>query len=317
MRRAVMTAPYTIEWRELELPAPGADEVLVRVEQCGVCASELSLWTGKEPDQLPAQIGHEVAGVVEEVGSGVTSVAAGESVVVWAPECGGFAERILTPERWCVRVAPGLAFPAVAEPLACVVGAVELAAPALGDDVVIVGAGFMGNLLQLASALKGPRSVTVADMRPDALARAAELGATRVVDTRSESVAEAVLEVTDGRGADVAYEAIGVQAGLDMIGESTRMGGKLCVVGYHLGGPRAIPLGRWNYMAFQIVNAHFRDPATIVGHMRAGMRLVETGALDVAPLKSDVLALDDVAEAFACAAEKPESFVKSVVEIGR
>ncbi len=315
MRTALLTAPYTIEWRELELPDPSPGEVLVRIEQSGVCASELSLWTGREPDELPAEIGHEVAGTVEAVGADVTSVAVGDSVVVWVPDGGGFAERMLAPERCCIRVAPGLAFPAVAEPLACVVGAVELAEPALGDDVVIVGAGFMGNLLQLVSALKGPRSVTVADMRPDALARAAELGATRVVDVRGESLADAVREVTDGRGAGVAYEVIGVQAGLDMVGEVTRMGGTLAIVGYHLGGTRAIPLARWNWMAYRIVNAHFRDPAAIVGWMRAGMRLVETGALDVAPLKSDVLGLDSVAEAFRRATEKPEGFVKAVVEI--
>jgi NADPH:quinone reductase-like Zn-dependent oxidoreductase len=142
MRVALMTAPYSIEWREREPPAPGADEVLVRIEQSSVCASELSLWTGKEPGELPAEIGHEVAGVVEEVGAEVTSVAAGDSVVVWAPECGGFAERMLAPERWCVRVVPGLAFPIVAEPL----------------DVLIVGAGFMGNLLQLVSASVRPES---------------------------------------------------------------------------------------------------------------------------------------------------------------
>lgn len=317
MRSALMTAPYTIGWHELELPAPGADEVLVRVEQCGVCASELSLWTGKEPDELPAEIGHEVAGVVEQVGVGVTSVAVGDSVVVWIADGGGFAERLLASERYCIRVAPGLAYPAVAEPLACVVGAVELAAPALGDDVAIVGAGFMGNLLQLVSALKGPRSITVADVRPDALARAASLGATRVVDTRSESLADAVRETTDGRGADVTYEVIGVQAGLDMAGDATRMGGKICIVGYHLGGTRAIPLGHWNWMAFQLVNAHFRDPMAVVGAMRAGMRLVETGALDVAPLMTDVLPLEDVAEAFKRAAEKPDGFVKAVVEPGR
>ena len=316
MRVALMTAPYTIAWEERELPAPRADELVVRIEQSGVCASELGLWVGKDPD-VPAEIGHEVAGVVEEVGAEVTSVAVGDSVVVWVPEGGGFAERMLTPERWCVRVAPGLAFPAVAEPLGCVVGAVERAEPALGDDVVIVGAGFMGNLLQLVSALKGPRSITVADMRPDALARAAELGATRVVDTRSESLADAVRGVTDGRGADVAYEVIGVQAGLEMASEVTRMEGKVAIVGYHQGGTRTIPLARWNYMAFRLVNGHFRDPATIVGFMRAGMRLVETGALDVTPLKSDVLGLADVAEGFARATEKPEGFVKAVLEIGR
>jgi L-iditol 2-dehydrogenase len=154
-------------------------------------------------------------------------------------------------------------------------------------------------------------------VRPDALARATELSATRVVDTRSESLADAVREVTDGRGAEIAYEVIGVQAGLDMAAEVTRTEGKVAIVGYHQGAARTIPLAHWNYMAFQLVHGHFRDPATIVGFMRAGMRLVETGALDVTPLKSDVLGLDDVAEGFARANEKPEGFVKAVVELGR
>jgi L-iditol 2-dehydrogenase len=317
MRSALMTAPYTIDWHELELPDPRADEVLVRVEQCGVCASELGLWVGREPDDLPAEIGHEIAGVVEAVGPEATTIAVGDSVVVWVAEGGGFGERLLARERHCVRVAPGLAFPAVAEPLACIVNTVELAEPALGDDVAIVGAGFMGNLVQLVSALKGPRSITVADIRPDALARAAQMGATRVVDTRSESLADALREVTGGRGADVAYEVTGIQAGIDLAGAVMRMGGKLGIVGYHQGGPRTVPLGDWNRMALRLVNGHFRDVDTIMRGMRTGMRLVETSALDVAPLMTHTYPLDRVADAFADAVARPEGFAKAVVEPGR
>ena len=79
---------------------------------------------------------------------------------------------MLVEERFSVPVAPDAPYPSVAEPLACVVNAVELAGPRLGDDVVIVGAGYMGNLVQMVAALKGPRTVTVADVRTDALARA-------------------------------------------------------------------------------------------------------------------------------------------------
>jgi L-iditol 2-dehydrogenase len=316
VRSALLTAPYTIEWRALEPPALRAGEVRVRIEQCGVCTSELDLWTGKAPDELPAEIGHEVAGVVEEVGE-LATLAVGDSVVVWVKDGGGFGDQLVADERLCVAVSAGLAYPAVAEPLACIVNAVELAAPALADDVVIVGAGYMGNLLQLVSALKGPRSITVADIRPDALARAAQMGATRVVDTRSESLTDAVRDVTGGRGADLAYEVTGVRPGLDLAGEVTRMGGKLCIVGYHLGGTRAIPLGHWNWKALQLVNAHFRDVETILRGMRAGMRLVETGALDVAPLMTNAYPLERVADAFADAVARRDGFVKAVVEPGR
>lgn len=314
MKVGVLTEPRHIELVERELPPLTPTQVRVRVRQCGVCTGELDAWSGKADERLPLEVGHEVAGVVEEVGSAVAELAVGDDVAVWIEEGGGFAEQVVQEQRFCVRVAPGLAYPAVAEPLACIVGAVELTAPRLGDDVVIVGAGFMGNLLQLVSALKGPRSVTVADVRPDALARAAELGATRVVDSARESLEDVVREVTEGRGADVTYEVTGVQPGLDLAGAVTRMGGKVCIVGYHLGGARAIPLGTWNWMAFHVVNAHFRDPDEIMRSMRAGMRLVSTGALDVGRLMTDVFPLAQTSEAFARAVERPEGFVKAVVE---
>jgi L-iditol 2-dehydrogenase len=316
VRAAVLTEPFTIELVDRAVPARGPTEVRVRILQCGVCASEVDLWTGKAVEALPKAIGHEVAGVVEEVGADVTSLRPGDHVAAWV-EGGGFAEQAVVGERYCVRVAPGVPYPAVAEPLACVVNAVELAAPALGDDVVIVGAGYMGNLVQLVTALKGPRSITVADVRPDALARAERLGATRVVDTSSESLADVVAEATGGRGADLTYEVTGVNAGLDLAGQVTRMSGKLCVVGYHQGGPRTIPLGTWNWMAFDVVNAHFRETAMIMRGMRAGMRLVEAGVLDVSTLVTGVYPLGRIAEAFEAATARADGFVKAVIEPAR
>jgi L-iditol 2-dehydrogenase len=313
MKVAVLTDPYTIELVNRELPSPAPHQVRLRVLQCGVCASELDLWTGKAPDKLPAPIGHEVAGVVDEVGADVATVKVGDHVAAWV-EGGGFAEQALVEERFCIPVAAGVAYPAVAEPLACVVNAVELAAPALADDVVIVGAGYMGNLLQLVAALKGPRTITVADIRSHALARASELGATRVVDTRSESLAEAVAEITDGRGADVTYEVTGTGQGLELAGEVTRMSGKLCIVGYHQGGTRTVPLASWNWMAFQLINAHFRDIDTIMRGMRAGMRLVNAGVLDASSLVTASYGLAQIEQAFETAAAKPDGFVKAVVE---
>lgn len=312
MIAAMLVEPRRIELVDRTLPPLGPHQARLRVQQCGVCTSELDLWTGKANDKLPAAIGHEVAGVVEEVGSEVAAVTVGDDVAAWV-EGGGFAEQVVVEDRFCIQVAPGVTYPAVAEPLACVVNAVELAAPALADDVVIVGAGYMGNLVQLVTALKGPRSIVVADIRPDALARAAGLGATRVVDTRSESLRAVVDEVTDGRGADLSYEVTGSEPGLNLAAEVTRMSGKLAIVGYHQGGTRAIDLAAWNWMAFDLINAHFRDIDVIMRGMRAGMRLVNAGVLDAAPLVTDSYGLSDIAHAFAAAEAKPDGFVKAVV----
>jgi L-iditol 2-dehydrogenase len=314
MRAALLTDPYTISLIDRTLPNLRPTQVRIRVLQCGVCTSEVDLWIGKEPDRLPAAIGHEVAGEVEQVGEAVTNLRVGDQVAAWV-EGGGFAEAAVVEERFCVPADPTLKYPAVAEPLACVVNAVELAQPALGDDVVIVGAGYMGNLVHLVTALKGPRTITVADVRPDALARARALGASRVVDTRRESLPEIVKGVTDGRGADVTYEVTGVNEGLILAGEVTRMSGKLCVVGYHQGEPRTIPLGRWNWMAFELINAHFRELDTIMHGMRVGMRLVNEGILDPSMLVSDTYSLEGISDAFEAATTKRAGFVKAVVEL--
>jgi L-iditol 2-dehydrogenase len=313
VRAAVLTEPFRIDLIDRELPRVGPGQARIHIQQCGLCTSEVDLWVGKALHELPAAIGHEVAGVVDEIGPDVTTLNVGDRVAAWIVG-GGFAEEVLVEERYCVPVAANVEYSAVAEPLACVVNAVDLAAPALADDIVIIGAGFMGNLIQLVTTLKGPRSITVADIRPDALERAATLGATRVVNSTTESLIEAVHEMTDGRGADVTYEATGVNAGLELAGEVTRMGGKLCIVGYHQGGPRTIPLAHWNWMAFDIINAHFRKIETIMAGMRTGMRLVNAGIIDPSPLVTNVYPLSKITEAFDTATTKPEGFAKAVVE---
>lgn len=314
MKAAVLQRPGQVELVERPVESVGAREVRLRVTQCGLCTSEVDLWLGRGDDLLPASIGHEVAGIVEEVGENVATLAIGQRVAAWVTN-GGFAEQVVVDEQHCVPVAEAVAYPAVAEPLSCVVNAVELAAPALADDVVIVGAGYMGTLVQLVTALKGPRTITVADVREDALARAAALGATRTVNTRRESLIDAVAEVTDGRGVDLSYEITGLQAGLDLVGETTRMSGKVCIVGYHQGERRTLPLGHWNWMAFKIINAHFRPIETIMAGMKKGIDLVNAGQLDVNSLLTNIYPLDDIAEAFETAVAKPPGFVKAAIEI--
>jgi threonine dehydrogenase-like Zn-dependent dehydrogenase len=202
---------------------------------------------------------------------------------------------------------------ALGEPLACAVNAVELAAPLLGDDVAIIGAGFMGHLVHKLVELKGPGRVFVADARSDALKRAESFGATKVVDITRESFSEVVMEATGGHGADVTFEVTGVQTALESVGEVTRMSGTVAIVGYHQGEPRSIPLGHWNWMAYRIVNAHFRDVNTILTGMRAGMRLLTSGRLSMDDLVTHRFSLDEIDAAFRAATEKPEGFVKATV----
>jgi 2-desacetyl-2-hydroxyethyl bacteriochlorophyllide A dehydrogenase len=314
LRIAVLEGPRTFAVVDADVPEIAPDEVLVRVVNCGVCASELDMWEGKS-DVFPWFPGHEVSGVVEGVGSAVETVRPGDAVAVWVTER-GFAEYVAVKADYCLP-ADGVPLDlALAEPIACAVNTVELASPALADDVVVIGAGFMGNLVQKLVELKGPRRVIVSDPREDALARARALGATHVVNPGEESLTETVRELTDGRGADVTFEVTGVQGALDVVDDVTRMSGKIVIVGYHQGEPRSLPLGRWNWMAFTIVNAHFREVATIMRGMRIGMRLLTSGRLSLDGLVSHRFGLGEIGDAFAAAHAKPDGFVKATVQVG-
>jgi L-iditol 2-dehydrogenase len=312
MRIAVLRGPRAFEVVEEDVPEIAPDEVLVKAGACGVCASELDVWEGRGAAPFPLYPGHEVSGTVVRAGAEVRTFREGDVVAVWATGR-GFAEYVAVKAEYC-RPAAGVAVEeALAEPLACAANAVELADVRLGDDVVIIGAGFMGNLVQELVQLRGVRHLVVADTRPDALERARKLGATRTVDVTQESLPDVVSGLTGGVGADITFEVTGTQAPLAVVGDMTRMSGKIAIVGYHQGAPREIPLAQWNWMAFQIVNAHFRDVNTIMRGMTIGMRLLTAGRLSLQGLVTHRFGLDDINEAFATAVDKPEGFVKSTV----
>ena len=316
MRLAVLTGPHNFTVTDVPPPRPGPGEVLVEVAACGVCASELEMWTGQAGSAYPLHPGHEVSGKVAELGEGVSSLAPGDPVGVWVTS-NGFAEQVVVPAGHCFKVGEVPLDTVLAEPLACAVNAVELADVRLADDIVLIGAGFMGHLVQQLVQLRGPRQVVVADTRRDALQRAAALGATRTVHVGEESLAEAVADVTEGRMADVCFECTGSAAALQTVGAVTRMSGKVVLVGFHQGPPRPIPLGYWNWMAYDLRNAHFRDVPTILRGMEVATRLVSAGTLDLASHVTHRFELADIAAAFDTAVRKPDGFVKATVVVDR
>jgi L-iditol 2-dehydrogenase len=313
VKLAVMERPGRFELLEEPLPTIGRDDVLLRVAACGVCTSELDMWRGLAGHAAyPWYPGHEVSGTVEAVGENVTSLVPGEPVAAWVTTR-GYADYVAVRAEYCFRSLDVPLPLALGEPLGCAVNIVELADVALADDVVIIGAGFMGLLALELVHLRGPRQVIVADTRADALERASKLGATHVVDVSRESLKDAVLGVTDGAGADATFEMTGVQDALTAAGDVTRMSGTVVVGGYHQGEPRTIPLAEWNWMAFRIANAHFRDVSTIVRGMRRGMRLLTSGSISLEGLVTHTFELDRIDEAFRTAVERPDGFVKATV----
>lgn len=314
MRLAELIGVADFRLVEVELPRPRPGEVLVEVTACGVCASELEVWAGRAASAFPRRLGHEVSGIVAQVGEEAT-FEVGDRVGVWTPGA-GYAEYVAAPATSCRPIGTVDPELGLLEPIACAVNAVEVADVRLGDDVAIVGAGFMGTLIQQLVHLRGARQVIVVDRRTDALRLATELGATRTVDGTRQSVPEAIADATGGRGVDITFEVTGVQAGLDVVGAVTRMSGKVVLVGFHQGEPRRIPLGQWNWMAFDLRNAHFREAATIMRGLDVGSRLLAAGKLELGRLVTHRFELGAISAAFQTAVDKPPGFVKAVVTMG-
>ena len=316
MKQAILEAPGHFSIVDVPVPEPAPGQVLVKVAACGVCTSELDVWDGSTGGKgLPRAIGHEVSGVIAGLGAEVTGLKEGDPVGVWVN--GGFAEYVAVDASWCYPAGEVPLDLALAEPVACAVNAVEMGDPKLGDDIVVIGAGFMGNLVQKLAALRGPRHLIVADTRSDALERASRLGATHVVDVSKESLTEVVQSLTDGRGSDMTFEVTGAQAPLTAAGEMTRMSGTIAIVGYHQsnGGDRTIPLAYWNWMAFRIANAHFREETVIRRGMEVGMRLMTSGRLDLSDVVTHRFPLDEIGQAFETAHAKPAGFAKATVVV--
>jgi L-iditol 2-dehydrogenase len=313
VRVAVLREPGRFELADEPVPTPGREEVRLRVAVCGVCASELDMWRGARGHaSLPWYPGHEVSGMVEEVGPDVSWPSVGEPVAAWLTTR-GYSDQVVLRAEHCVAIDGTPVELSLAEPLACAINAIELANLRVGDDVLVIGAGYMGLLLLQLVAPQAPRHVIVADLRDEALQRARSLGATHVVNVAESSLVDAVAALTDGNGVDVAIEATGSQAALSALSDVTRMSGTLVIAGYHQGEPRQVDLATWNWKAFRIANAHFRDIGVIMHGMRRAGRLLASKRIVMEPLVTHRFPLDRIDDAFRTAVEKPPGFVKAVV----
>lgn len=312
MRAMLLTAPGSIRGETRPVPTPGPGQVLLRTAACGLCASELDLFLGRNPwQQYPALLGHEVVGHVETLGPGVEDVQEGDLVAA-AIAGGGYAELTTVDAAVTLPVPPGLPPSlALAEPLACAVNALGAISPVPNDRIVVLGAGFIGLLLVQLLRPLAPADLLVAARRAEVRALACSLGATEACDP--SDIQARVAERSGGAGVDVVIEATGSEAMLAIAASLLRPEGTLAIVGYHQGYGRQVPIHEWNWKALRIANCHFRSPARMVDGARRGLALAARGALDLPRLVTHRFPLPDLEDAFSVAAARPSGFVKAVV----
>lgn len=312
MRTAVLEGPGKFVIHDVPTPRPQEGEVLIKVASCGICHSEMPLWDGSF-GQYPNRIGHEVSGTIVQLGSGVTHFQVGDRVTIFTDRY-GYSEYVSVPGDQVIPIGANTSFTAaLGEPIGCVVNGLRRARIGLGDTVVLVGVGFMGLIMLQLARISGAAQIIAVDTRDSALKRAAGMGAHICLNPTEVDVKQAVMDITGGAGADCVIELTGNQAGLDLSTELVRVRGNLVIFGFHT-GERRVNMFLWNWHGLDVINAHERAPSAYVEGIRAGMKLLESGSLDMEPLVTHRYPLEQINEAFAVAYARGDDYVKAVIE---
>jgi threonine dehydrogenase-like Zn-dependent dehydrogenase len=315
MRAAVLTGPGRLAVREAGRPEPGPGQVRIRLEGCGVCASNLTPWAGPDWMRFPTEpgaLGHEGWGVVDAVGPGVEGVGAGERVAALSYKA--YAEYDLADADAVVRLPASLAGqPFPGEPLGCAMNIFRRSGIEAGQTVAIVGIGFLGAILTRLAADAGARVIAVS-RRPFSLDVARRFGAAETIPMEDHNgIIGQVKEMTGGVFCDRVIEAVGKQWPLDLAGELTRERGRLVVAGYHQDGPRQVNIWLWNWRGLDVINAHERDPKVYVQGIRDAVEAVGSGRLDPSSLYTHTYPLDRLDEALDATRDRPDGFLKALV----
>jgi L-iditol 2-dehydrogenase len=332
MKAAVYLDKDTIEVRELPTPRIDADSILVKVRACAVCGSDIRIFHHGNSRVKPPQIlGHEAAGEVVEAGANVSRFKPGDRVAIGADvpcgECafceagignncqinyamgyqfaGSFAEYVLL-NKTVVNYGPVHAIPggmsfeegALAEPLACVLNAVELTGIRLGDTVVIIGAGPIGCMIIPIAYMSGAARVIVVQRSRPRMEAARKFNADAYICSSEEDSIARVLEETGGLGADVIFTANpSPQSHADALKMAKNRARINLFGGLPAGSTVTLDTNIIHYKELFVMGAHGSLPR----HHRQAIDLIAAKRPDIGPYISHRFPLDKIREAFAAA----------------
>jgi threonine dehydrogenase-like Zn-dependent dehydrogenase len=315
MQAAVLTGPGALRIETAPRPEPGPGQVRVRLEGCGVCASNLTPWAGPAWMQFPTEpgaLGHEGWGVVDALGGGVAELAVGDRVAALSYH--SYATYDLADAGAVVRLPAALAGkPFPGEPLACAMNIFRRSDIQAGQTVAIVGVGFLGAILTRLATDAGARVIAIS-RRPFSLDVARRMGAAETIamDDHYRIIGQ-VKALTNGRFCERVVEAVGKAWPLDLAAELTAERGKLIIAGYHQDGPRQVNMQLWNWRGLDVINAHERDPAVYMQGLREAVDAVASGELDPSFLYTHVYPLAKLDEALDATRDRPDGFLKALV----
>ena len=325
-RQVYFEAVNKVALREADI-SPGPGEVLVKTHMSSICGTDKNHFQGFLPNPLrvkphredaysstapyPRPVGHEGAGTIVEVGSSVEGFSVGDRVMSF----GGYitmADYFVAPVsprgESVTKVPEGMTFDdaSLGEPTACAVYAGMESGTMLGDTVLVVGAGFAGQVIAQTVKKMGARKVIVADIVAGKLETAKKLGADIVIDALHEDVVGIVAEETRGVGADVTLEVAGTEGAIQTCTEAVKHGGIIGLYSWVL-HPVNLVIDRWHNDGLDIrtLAVMHRIKHDKEWYQLKALSNVVNGNINLTPLISHVFALDDIEKAFDVAVHDP------------
>lgn len=321
MKALVLTEYNKLIYKDMPIPVPVENEVLIRVKACGICGSDVHGMDGSTGRRIPPLVmGHEASGIIIETGSAVTGWKPGDRVTFdstvyplndWytlqgrynlsdnrevlgvSPgnyrRHGAFAEYVTVPVHILYKLPDEVTFEqaAMVEPVAVALHALSLSSLKVGESCLVTGTGMIGLCLVQAAAAAGAVPVIASDIDDRRLALAATLGAGYTLNPRDSGFGKSIDEATNGRGADVVFEAVGIEATLNTAIEMARKGGRVVLVG-NLAKTVQFPLQ--SVVTREIT---VQGSCAIRGEYEAALKMIATGRIKVDPLISEVAPLSE------------------------
>ncbi|MGI9219490.1 MAG: zinc-dependent alcohol dehydrogenase [Woeseiaceae bacterium] len=339
MRQAIMTAPGEIEFGEADEPTAGPGQVRIRIQRIGVCGSDIHVYHGEHPFvTYPLVQGHEYAGVVDEIGAGVSGISIGDKVTATPQEvCGkcppckrgqynacealkvrgfqapGCAQDFFVTEADKIIMLPPDFQPeqgAFVEPVAVAAHSTARAGDLTGKNVVVSGAGTIGNFVAQACKCRGAAKVLIADVSDYRLQVAQEVGIDAICNVTKESLADAAQREFGDAGYEVAAEVAGVEASLDSLVAGIGKGGTLLLVGV-FGDRPAVDMS--------VVCEHELDLKGSMmyrhGDFEQAVEWIASGEIQTQPLVSRHFDFEEFAEAYSYIDAEGDKAMKVMIDL--
>ncbi len=324
MKAAFFVAPKTIEIRDVPMPEINEDEILVKIDACGVCSSDMSgyLNTGTHHGPYPRRAGHEPAGTVAKIGRHVKGFREGDRITgYFADDC--YAEYVkCNPTDKEARghgsiiekIPDGIKSEyALGEPLMSLMSIARTATPEFGDYVFQIGAGFMGLGIVAGVAHPKLREYIVADLDDDRLALAKKLGATVTLNPSKVNVVEEVMKLTGGRGVDVGIEVVGHPPGIRMVGDVIKNNrAKIVMVGWHQ-APDTYELFSWIKSPIIYSPQGIGMSTNYQSELERAMWALKKGIYPMEELVTHRYSLEDIDKAFQANLSRTPGYIKGVI----